>query len=234
MNAQDPADRSAANVFSFALALILLVQAQLPSAAAFQESAPPTQGLFLVASRQIQDPRFQQSVILLLSVEHTGAAGLIINKPSGAKLSSLFRDMRKPGKKQDKVYYGGPVEPRTLLVLLRTKRSARNARPVLKNVFVSSNREVIKQTLRKKRAGDDYRIFMGYAGWTVGQLEREIQRGDWHVIEADAATVFHEDDTKLWPALIRKGEEIIVQEQDHYHYPARLLTENRFVLRTTD
>lgn len=197
-----------------ALVLLVFLQALHPARAAFQESVKPAQGMFLVAARQIQDPRFQQSVVLLLSAEQSGAAGLIINKPSGVKLSSLFPGMRKAGEKQDRLYYGGPVEPRSLFALLRTTRSGKRVRPVLKGVFVSADREVLKDALATMRAGDTYRVFKGCAGWTVGQLEREIQRGDWHVVAADAATVFHEEETTLWPDLIRKGEEIIVQKQD--------------------
>lgn len=178
-----------------------------------QEVVPPGEGVFLVASRQIQDPRFRESVILLFSFGNTGAAGLIINKSSDAKLSSLFEGMRRPDATSDRLYYGGPVEPVRLLILMRTADDPGAARPLIKGVSLSTSSEVIWEALVRMRAGRDYRLYRGYAGWARGQLEREIGRGDWHVIEADVNAIFHEDEEKVWPLLIRKGEEIMVQRQ---------------------
>lgn len=193
--------------------LAVLASITLSHQAAAQEALRPAQGMFLVASRQIKDPRFRQSVVLLLSVEPTGAVGLIINKPSGMKLSSLFSDMRKTSEKRDRLYFGGPVETRKALILFRSRRPPGLTQPVLRNVSVSTNGDFIRQALRKNRAGKDYKLFMGYAGWGAGQLDREIRRGGWYVLRADDETVFKEDETKIWPALIRKGEEILVWER---------------------
>jgi putative transcriptional regulator len=185
-----------------------------PAAATAQEVREPAPGMFLVATKQIQDPRFQRSVVLLLTVEPAGAVGLIINRPSGMKLSSLFRDMRRAGLKEDQLYFGGPVETRKAFVLLRGRTRSRDALPILQDVAVSTSEDVIRQALRRKRAGKDYRLFMGYAGWSAGQLDQEIRRGGWYVVPADAETVFHKDEQKVWRELLRKGEEIVVWKQD--------------------
>lgn len=202
-------DRSVRTLF---LCLLALVGPLLPSAAAAQEDRTPAPGMFLVATKQIQDPRFQRSVVLLLSVEPAGAVGLIINKPSGMKLSSFFRDMRRTGAKEDQLYFGGPVETRKAFVLLRGRTDPRDALPILREIAVSTSEDVIKRTVRRKRAGRDYRLFMGYAGWGAGQLDQEIRRGGWYIVPADAETIFHDDGSKIWRELIRKGEEIIVQK----------------------
>jgi putative transcriptional regulator len=58
------------------------------------------------------------------------------------------------------------------------------------------------------RTTEEFRIYAGYAGWAAGQLEREIGRGDWYLLPADAALIFRRDMTKLWPELFRKSREI--------------------------
>jgi hypothetical protein len=49
------------------------------------------------------------------------------------------------------------------------------------------------------------RVYAGYSGWGAGQLQNELARGDWHVMPADAATVFDKDPALIWPDLIRRA-----------------------------
>jgi putative transcriptional regulator len=200
------------------IATVLLVMAGLPAiwpgAAGAQEKDAPARGMFLVASRQIKDPLFMESVVLLLNVDQSGAMGLIINKPSDRSLTSTFPEMRKTDRGKDRLYFGGPVHPAQLLMLFRSKGTAKNTVRILNGVVVSTDQSVLLDALKKKRAGEEFRMYAGYAGWVVGQLEWEIRRGDWYLLAADAATVFHDDESKVWPVLLRKSQEIMVQELD--------------------
>jgi putative transcriptional regulator len=202
----------------FMTGILLLLMVGLhgvwPDAAVSQETDAPARGIFLVASRQIKDPLFMESVVLLLNVDQSGAMGLIINKSSDRSLSGMFPEMRKADRGKDRLYFGGPVLPDQLLMLLRSKGMAKDSVLIINGVAVSTDRTVLLDALKKKRAGDEYRLYAGYAGWVTGQLEWEIKRGDWYLLPADAATVFHDDESKVWPALLRKGQEIMVQELD--------------------
>lgn len=193
-----------------ALALLLL----LPAGAGAQEDAEPAQGMLLVAGTQIQDPRFRESVILLLSAGPAGSVGLIINKPTATKLSSQFPGIGAAGSGRDPLYFGGPVGGHQLLMLLRTRQADRDLAQVIESVSVTTNRMVMMDAMMVRRTGDQFRVFAGYAGWAVGQLEREIGRGDWALLPADAALVFRRDVQKLWPELIRKSREIMVKDRE--------------------
>jgi putative transcriptional regulator len=201
-------------VITIVLLVLMGMQTIWPRAAASQETDAPARGMFLVASRQIKDPLFRESVVLLLNVDQSGAMGLIINKLSDKPLSGVFPEMRKTDREKDRLYFGGPVLPAQLLMLLRSKETAKDTVPILKGVAVSSDRTVLLDALKKKRAGDEFRMYAGYAGWVTGQLEWEIKRGDWYLLPADAATVFHDDESKVWPVLLRKSQEIMVQDLD--------------------
>ena len=201
------------SIFVFPTALLVMVglQIYLSGAAEAQESVTPARGMFLVASRQIKDPLFMESVVLLLNTDEGGAMGLIINKPSERSLSSVFPEIRKADRTKDRLYFGGPLGTNQLLILLRTKEKAKDTTRILDGIAVSADQTVLMEALKKKKAGSDFRLYAGYSGWVTGQLEWEIKRGDWFLIAADAATVFNEDESKVWPLLIRKSQEITVQ-----------------------
>lgn len=200
------------------LALIAGAPAVNPGAARAEDIDKPARGMFLVAGREMQDPRFREAVILLLSADRTGATGLVINKSTDAKISDLVPTMRSAERSKNRVYFGGPVGAGQLLMLLRTNNTIAAAVPVLRDVAVSSDREVLLDAIRRMRAGDEYRVFAGYAGWAAGQLEWELERGQWRLVAASAEMVFHEREEKVWPALIRKSEEIMVRKQERERY----------------
>jgi putative transcriptional regulator len=195
-------------------ATVLALLALNPGNAASQETETLSKGVFLVADREMRDPRFREAVILLLSTDHNGAAGLIINKPTDSKLSELLPEMRKAELRKDRLYYGGPVGSNQMLMLLRSKGAIKDAVRVLKEVSVSTDRAVLLEAIHQKKAGDEYRIFAGYAGWAAGQLEWELKLGQWRLVAASAEMVFHDNVEKIWPVLIRKSEEIIVRERN--------------------
>ena len=185
----------------------------LPGVAREEEAAPPARGMFLVADREMSDPRFTESVILLLSADQTGAMGLIINKPTGSRLSEILPESWNAVRQNDRLYYGGPVGSYQLLLLLRSASAVKDAVRITQEVMVSSDRDVLRDAVLHRKAGEEYRVFAGYAGWAAGQLELELKIGQWRVISADVEMVFHKDASKVWPALIRKSEEIMVREK---------------------
>jgi putative transcriptional regulator len=167
----------------------------------------PAQGVLLVAGNRIQDPRFMESVILLLSAGPGGSMGLILNKPTATTVSSLFGGIGSISRGAP-LFYGGPVGGHELLMLRRADRAPADWAAVVDRVFVTNSRMAMMDTLMTARIAEDVRVFAGYAGWAAGQLEREIGRGDWYLLPADAALIFRRDMTKLWLELFRKSREI--------------------------
>jgi putative transcriptional regulator len=192
------------------LVLFLLLQALLPAGSLAQDGLQPGRGVLLVAGAQIQDPRFRESVILLISAGPGGSMGLIINKPTATKVSSGFGGIGSMNRGGDPLFYGGPVGGHELLMLRRADRSPDDWAPVVDRVFVTNNRMAMMEALMTARTAEEVRVYAGYAGWGAGQLEREIERGDWYLLPAEAALIFRRDMTKLWPELFRKSREIVL------------------------
>lgn len=169
----------------------------------------PGRGKLLVASRNMRDPRFRETVVLVVDYGMGGAAGLIINRPLEVRLAELIPDLPMLGKRKDKAFYGGPVEGHKMFLLIRSTQTVEESSKVLAGVHVSTSRTVLERMISGKK-GTPFRAYAGYAGWGSGQLDAEISRGDWHVMKAEARMIFERDPAKLWPELIRLSSAIQV------------------------
>ncbi len=164
----------------------------------------PAKGRFLIASRQLGDPNFAETVVLLLGYEARGAMGVVINRPTDVRLASALPDMTELRDRSDRVFVGGPVAGNVMVVLIRSKTSLKSAQRLFGDVYASGSLTALREALGKTGKTARLRAYAGYAGWGPGQLEREIARGDWYVTSADAATVFDKPSADVWPKLIQR------------------------------
>lgn len=164
------------------------------------ELAPAT-GRLLVASPGLSDPRFRQSVILLVQHDGQGSGGVIINRPSRLALKEVLGPEVAGAARAGQLHYGGPVAPRKLLVLLAHGADVPAAsQPVMDDIALTGLAEFV--AWREEGAQPfEFRVFTGHAGWAPGQLEAEIARGDWRVLPAGQRTVFATDPGSLWEQL---------------------------------
>lgn len=159
-------------------------------------------GQFLVSARHLRDPNFHKTVVLL--VEHAadnGAMGLVVNRPSGVSVAQALSQHFELPETEDVVFVGGPVEDSALFMLHNAGDLDAAELPVIPGLYVGSSAEVFEDVVRRAADGDDgvkYRIYSGCAGWAPGQLEGELDRGDWHVLPATDDAVYHADPYRVW------------------------------------
>jgi putative transcriptional regulator len=170
------------------------------SAAEMQANA-----IFLVAKRGLQDPNFSQTVVLVTHPRQGGPWGVIINRPLALPLSEVLTDQESLKNRKDVIYFGGPVTPEGLVFLVRSPSPPQRAVPVLHDVYFTGDTEYIDGLLKRPNPTHGLRVYAGYSGWAPGQLQREIERGGWHVVPADADTVFEKDPARIWPELIQRA-----------------------------
>lgn len=164
-------------------------------------------GTFLVASRDLSDPNFSETVILLLRYdEEQGAMGLIVNRRSDLPLSRVFEEVKPAKERKDMAYQGGPVEQGNVLALLKSSAKLDQDQRVFAGVYLISTKELLEKTLADKAEPNVFHVYLGYAGWGPGQLEHEVELGAWHLMAPDAASVFDADPDSVWPRLIRRTE----------------------------
>jgi len=177
----------------------------------FTAPSPPSpemelsKGVFLVASRNLVDPRFRKTVVLLTRHSELETVGLIINRPTEVSLTETFPENPSLEQNTDPVYIGGPVDAHRIQLLIRSRSRPEGSHRVLDSVYVSSSRKLLERLGRNgKDDGETFRVFVGYAGWAPGQLESEILRGGWHVMPADAKTLFERNPEDIWSELMRR------------------------------
>ena len=179
------------------LALLLI------SAAALAAEVPAN-GIFLVASRDLRDPNFRETVVLVTQPPQGGPFGLIINRPLPHRLSELFPEYEALRERDSVIHFGGPVERDGIVFLVRAKTPPPGATRVLDDVYILTDRNVALNLLENPDP-ENTRVFAGHSGWAPGQLQNELRRGGWHVLPADAATVFDKKAEEIWPALIGRA-----------------------------
>lgn len=187
------------------------------SSGLFQSQAGLSKGRFLVASRQLKDPNFFETVVLLLDYDSHGAMGLVINRPTQVRVSTVLPDVEGLQQLTDIVFVGGPVARTHMLLLIRTSNPPEGSHPVLDDTYISSNQTVLQRMIDDKDHGERVRVYAGYAGWAPGQLDQEVSRKDWHVLQADSETIFDKDPSEIWPTLIRQSPVLVVKT----HEPTR-------------
>jgi putative transcriptional regulator len=169
-------------------ALLFLLGAQWPAAA---EDAKALTAIMLVARSELPDPNFADSVLLVMNNLGPAPIGIVVNKPSRVAVSELFPDLKRLSRLRDKVYYGGPVDFGSVWFLFRAATLQQHAIQVFDGVWLSANRDLLLQLLGRDKPMEGLRIFVGHAGWGPGQLEAEINRGDWTLERADSGKIFN-------------------------------------------
>jgi putative transcriptional regulator len=158
-------------------------------------------GQLLVATAQLQDPRFVRAVVYLVRHDASGAMGLIINRrvgemPLAALMQQLGLDASgAPG--TIRIHYGGPVETGRGFVL-HTPEYASQGTLVIPGGLAMTFEPGILRAIADGHGPRRFLFALGYAGWAPGQLENEIGRGDWITVPSDEALVFDEDYEKKW------------------------------------
>jgi putative transcriptional regulator len=163
-------------------------------------------GMLLVASKDLGDPNFSEAVILLIAYGANGTMGVIINRASNVKLASVLPKIKSLRKRGDVIYLGGPVVTNTVLLLIRSAKQPEDSLAILDDVYASSSIPALQHQLERKGSKEQLRAYVGHAGWAPGQLEAEVERGDWYVTPADADSVFTAAPEGLWRALLPRVE----------------------------
>ncbi len=164
-----------------------------------------SKGKFLVASRNIGDPRFSETVIFLVDYGPAGALGLVINRPTKVTLSMAFPEIEGLKRRNDVLFFGGPVRTDQMFMIVRSPDKPEDSYHVFNDVYVSGSKALLQGMIDKGNRGRRFRVFAGYSGWAAQQLDREVARGDWYVLPADAENIFEKEPSGIWPELFRKG-----------------------------
>lgn len=173
-------------------------------------------GKILLAEPFMEDPNFKRSVVLLCEHNELGSLGFILNRPLNMAIDELMEDFPEFNAS---VYYGGPVQTNTVHYI-HTKGDILDESIAIENgLYWGGDFEKLKFLISTQLIGPaDIRFFVGYSGWSEGQLVDETSYGSWIVSKMDANYLFKVGHQQLWSyALSHKGDvySVIAQMPDH-------------------
>lgn len=169
-----------------------------------RSGSAPKPGDLLVASVLLADGVFNQTVVLTLDCDEDGALGVILNEVAQTPLEAVLPDWVSAVSEPRLLFHGGPVSPNGAICLASVAAPGEEP-PGWRRLFddvgllhLDTPIEIVTGAYR------DLRIFAGYAGWSPGQLQAELDEGMWHVLEAQHADVFGPSPLQLWRRVLRR------------------------------
>ncbi|MCV7054769.1 YqgE/AlgH family protein [Mycolicibacterium gilvum] len=177
----------------------------------YQDRAAPAAhrvraGTMLLANTDLLEPTFRRSVIYVVEHNDGGTLGVVLNRASETAVYNVLPQWAKLAVKPKTMFIGGPVK-RDAALCLGTLRVGSDpvGVPGLRHVqgrIVMVDLDADPDELAPILEG--VRIFAGYSGWTIGQLEGEIERDDWIVLSALPTDVLVEPKVDLWARILRR------------------------------
>lgn len=186
-------------------AYLRVVLVALSAIAATAHAQAPPKAVFLIARPGMPDPNFRETVVLVVQAAGGEATGVIINRPTDRSLAELLPSERFESF-TDPIFFGGPVAQQGLFALFRADRYSGAAIPMLTGVWFAVLPDSVDALVGKPPAR--IRFFSGYSGWAPGQLQAELDRGDWLVVDADAKTLFLKDTSRLWQDMVSRARAV--------------------------
>ncbi|MDB6169226.1 MAG: hypothetical protein JWM88_2090 [Verrucomicrobia bacterium] len=151
-------------------------------------------GSLLLAHPILKDPNFRRTVVLMSAHSADGAMGVVLNRPMGKRLGELNGEFALGPLAPVPLFAGGPVEPKQLLL------AAWQTREDGFQMHFGIEPERAAQLVGED--GAHIRAFLGYSGWSGGQLEQELKQQTWIVTDVPVDLLEHPQDDGLWRGVL--------------------------------
>lgn len=161
-------------------------------------------GKFLVASPSLQESCFARAVIYMCSHNGAGAMGIVVNYPvANVGISDVMEQLniKNTGQRSLPVHFGGPVESNRGFIIHSDEFIANGTIYRQDGVAVTSNADVL-QAIAGGGGPRQGMLALGYAGWSAGQLEAEMESGSWITVSANKRLLFDTDNGMKWSLAI--------------------------------
>lgn len=173
----------------------------MPAKPVFIRMITPAPGILLIADPFLKDPNFKRSVVFLCEHQEEGSFGFVLNRTYEYSLDELItgvEDLKIP------VYYGGPLQMDTIHFLHQYPLQIPGGFKVADDIYWGGDFETAISLLR---AGDlditRIRFYIGYSGWSKGQLIDELQEKSWLTVAATRKLIFHKEINEIWRDALR-------------------------------
>jgi putative transcriptional regulator len=171
-------------------------------------------GLLLISDPFLKDPNFMRTVVLLCEHNPDGSFGFVLNRPYDQRLDDFIPALEGYS---IPVFYGGPVQTDTLHFIHSLPNQIPDGQPIGDGIYWGGNFEQVIALVRQRELDLRHiRFFLGYSGWSTGQLEDEMTVNSWLTADANPKLTFETEPTEIWKAAVKELDEAF---HEIIHYP---------------
>lgn len=162
----------------------------------YKNRLEPQRGRLLISEPFLPDPNFERTVVLLCEHNEEGSLGFVINKPAVVNVGDVVEDLQGF---QHKAFVGGPVQQDTLHFVHRLK-DVQDGVLIRDGICWGGNFASVVSLANTMQLVPDYiKFFLGYSGWSAGQLEEELEQDSWIVCDILTHDLLFETEPKeIW------------------------------------
>ena len=153
-------------------------------------------GKLLLSEPFLKDYFFKRSVIMMLDHDEFGSMGMIINRETEYFISDLVDGFPEF---DSRVFLGGPVQTENIFILHRKGDLITGSQEVMPGLYWGGDFEQIKEMIKLGvLKNTDLRFYLGYSGWSKGQLDGELKENSWIVADSKNEYLFANQPKDLW------------------------------------
>lgn len=164
------------------------------------EEQKPEKGKLLISAPHLTDI-FKRSVIYLVEHDEKGSVGFVLNKPIKFNVDEVIEDFPEFN---SKVFLGGPVQTELVNFIHKNPGKIDGGYEVQNGIYWGGNFSSLRLLVEANSVNpDDVKFFVGYAGWSAGQLDDEMKENSWYVTDANEEFIFSTEPGKLWQSVLK-------------------------------
>src|SRR5690606_38784711 len=156
----------------------------------------PGPGILLIADPFLKDPNFLRTVVFLCEHREEGSFGFVLNRQYENTLDELIPELAGfplP------VYYGGPVQMDSIHFLHQYPDEIPGSQEVTKGIYWGGDFDAVVNLIKSEDIDPArIRFYIGYSGWTGGQLHSEMSEKTWLTVKATRKLIFHKNYEEIW------------------------------------
>jgi len=165
------------------------------------EDKIPEKGKILISEPFLPDTFFNRSIVYLTDHTPEGSVGFILNKKLDLSVGDALTDFEGW---DENLNMGGPVAPDTLHYLHDLGDTIPKSVHIEQNIYWGGDIDAVKELIRQERIKQSHiRFFLGYSGWSAGQLERELNENSWVIARVRSDIIMNSRGNDTWKKILR-------------------------------
>jgi putative transcriptional regulator len=161
-----------------------------------------TSGSILIADPFLKDPNFLRTTVFLCEHQEEGSFGFVLNRKHTVAIGELIDELEGCNYP---VYYGGPVQMNSVHFLHQRSDIITGGLEIIDGIFWGGNFEEVTSLIKNKTlTQNQIRFFIGYSGWSEGQLEGEMKEKSWLITNGTRKLVFHRNTDLIWKDALKQ------------------------------